>query len=125
MSTQIVQCDCCEKVAKQTDAHGWLDVRVWVTKPTQEQFDAAMANPENQIRAKEYDIKPAPTPALVGGDFCTMSCLLKYYSEQDAVRHAIESDAVEPDRGASGPTTTEPERDTKKPPPWPENRGYM
>ena len=80
MSTAIVQCDQCGKVVKQKDAHGWVDVRVWVTKPTNKEFEDAMRSLEGQMAME--DAEPAPRPPIEGGDFCQLYCLVKFYEGQ-------------------------------------------
>jgi hypothetical protein len=97
MSSDIVQCDQCGKVVKIQEAHGWLEVKVYMTKPTQEQYDAYMQHPQSKAHIIANDIRPAPLPPMVYGDFCSMDCIVKFYKEQNSVKQLVETGAAEYD----------------------------
>jgi hypothetical protein len=97
MSSNIVQCDQCGKVVKMQEAHGWLEVKVYMTKPTQEQYDAYMQHPQAAAHVIANDIRPAPLPPMVYGDFCSMDCIVKFYKEQNSVRQLVEEGAAQAD----------------------------
>lgn len=79
MATNIVQCDNCQRVVKQKDAHGWLEIRTWVTKPTPEQYAMMAQDPRWQQEFTAAQLtEGAPMPPLIGGDFCTIDCLLTF-----------------------------------------------
>ena len=79
MATNIVQCDNCQQVVKQKDAHGWLEIRTWVTKPTPEQYAMMAQDPRWQQEFTAAQLtEGAPMPPLIGGDFCTIDCLLTF-----------------------------------------------
>ena len=82
MTTGIVQCNFCEKVVKERDAHGWLDVRVWVTKPTKDAVEQMKMDPSMAQMLERQGITGADLPALVGGDFCCLEHLVRFYQAQ-------------------------------------------
>ena len=80
MSTKIVQCDQCSRVAKQQDAHGWFELRTWVTKPTQAQLEMMMQDPFAAANIQAAGLTGAAPPPQIGGDFCRIDCLLSFVS---------------------------------------------
>jgi hypothetical protein len=86
VSTDIVQCDNCGKVSKVADVHGWFEVRTYVTRPTQEYYDAL---PEQFRSQLPQELSPKPLPFKVGGDFCTIACLVKYAQAHQTMGEAF------------------------------------
>lgn len=82
MTTGIVQCNFCERVVKERDAHGWLDVRVWVTKPTKDAVEQMRMDPSMAQMLDRQGITGSDLPALVGGDFCSLDHLVRFYQAQ-------------------------------------------
>lgn len=121
MSGNIIMCDGCEKVESKREVHGWFSVSVYITKPTQEQWEAANDTPEGRMTIEAAGIKPAEQPAIIGGDFCCMECLIKYYSEQKSVKDTMEAPPLDPrSAGEVGDAPPPP-----KPFGWDDNSGYM
>jgi hypothetical protein len=130
MASNIVQCDECGKVTKQDDAHGWFDVRVFITKPTPEQYEMYKQNPMAEVQMRLQDVRPAELPALIGGDFCTLECLSAYYNKQRDLRELLESEPVEKGQpeAEAGSFTDMVEKHTRQvappPPQMGEGRGH-
>lgn len=95
MSSSMIRCDnpgcnsgekATPKVVSENDAHGWLNVRVYLTKPTREQVEAIPEQLKEQAEmqgARVYSLADtAPRPAYTGGDFCSMECLIAYANIQ-------------------------------------------
>lgn len=82
MATGLLRCDHCEKIAKQQDAHGWLEVKVLVSKPSPEMMEMMRTDPQMAKVLDAQGITSADLPALIGGDFCTTDCLVKFYEAQ-------------------------------------------
>lgn len=97
MATGIVQCDHCQRVVKQEEAHGWLDVRVYVTKPDNETLERMKQDPTIAKLLDARGVTAAELPALIGGDFCCVDHLVKFYEAQRTLEEMHKPPEVEKD----------------------------
>lgn len=114
MSQKIVQCDSCEKVVKQTDAHGWFALQTWSTRPTADQLDQMRQDPFMAAQLQAAGVMAAPPPPHIGGDFCTIDCLMSFVSANKAMldlgkQPPVPTDPVSPRSALDGYQTEEDE----------------
>lgn len=87
MATGLVRCDHCQKTVEQQEAHGWMDVRVWVTKMSPENLERMKQDPQMARLLESQGIEGADLPALVGGDFCCLDHLVQFYQAQQTLEN--------------------------------------
>lgn len=108
MATGMIRCDNpgCKggenktpKVVAPRDAHGWFEIKTYVTKPTREQVESI---PDQQRQMAEMQGYKMPTlaeaaepPQLVGGDFCTIDCMLQYIQDNKTVIDQLRPETAE------------------------------